>query len=121
MNTHALFLSLLFTSYAVGWILNGLLARSRGTLDLCQFVQSFILSPLVLFIIICISFLSEQFIIKVFIPHWKEMLILFISAVGVGTIIFLTARYAVVPAVKKTYGIAKPFSEKICIILYKKA
>jgi hypothetical protein len=114
------FLTFLLCSYAVGWCINGFVARMKRMLDLCQFVRSFLYAPFFLCLIAVFLFLAYQFVVGMLIPHWPVVLLGTTCVAGSAFIIKIIAEYAVVPAVKKTYGVAKPFSEKICIVMYRK-
>lgn len=113
------FLTFLLCSYAIGWSINGLFAIKNRMLDLCQFVQLFLIAPFVFGLIIPML-VTIYLVAKVLIPHWQIILLAATCIIGTADIAFFICRYAVVPAVKRAYGVAKPFSEKICIVLHRK-
>lgn len=117
---NAIFWAYLFCSYCVGWALVAQRARIKGVVDLCQFVRAFLLAPVVLSFTIVTGFLTFKFVANVVIPNFLTFLI--VIAIGGGSIVILglTGYFVVKPAVMKAYGVAKPFSEKICIVLYRK-
>lgn len=111
---------LLICSYATGWVMIALQAKQKGMVDLCQFVRWFALSPFIFILIALISTRFGYWLWTVIIPNIMKILYGIILAAGAVSIFFGLGYFAVMPAVKKAYGIAKPFSDKICIVLYKK-
>ena len=73
INNSNIFLTFLLCSYAVGWCINGFVAREKRMLDLCQFVRSFLMAPFALCLILVLLFLTYQFVVAVLIPHWEEV------------------------------------------------
>lgn len=114
--TLAYFLQFLLCSYCVGWCMVGYHARKRGIVDLCQFVQFFIVAPLVTIIS---GVLLRVFWIAV-LPNFWFILKCVASLIASGVVLGITGQFIVKPAVKKFHGVAKPFSDKICIVLYKR-
>lgn len=117
---HNSFLMFLLCSYAVGWAGVALRAKFTGMVDLCQFVQTFIIAPFALTLVGAGVFALLTLLWKCIIPNIIPSLIVVAFIATTVGIMFLSGRYVVVPAVKKAYGVAKPFSEKICIVLYDK-
>lgn len=113
------FYTFLCGSHAVGWALVAQQARSRKFVDLCQFVRAFIIAPFVfvgaVFLITGMGFL----IWKVLIPNILTVLLVIATIVGSCVILGGLGFLVISPAIKKVYGVAKPFSERICIVLYR--
>ena len=101
----------LVCSYALGWAMVGLLARRNGIVDLCQFVQQFFWAPLVLALIFII--------LEAILPNiWRIAEALGI-VLGACIILGVFGVFVLKPTVGKIYGVAKPFSEKICVVMYR--
>lgn len=113
------FYTFLCGSHAMGWAIVARRAREERFVDLCQFVRSFIFAPFIFAFAILVIAGGYYFTKDILIPNALHI-VLGLSVV-VGTVLILTALgyFAVAPAIKKAYGIAKPFSEKICIVMYK--
>jgi hypothetical protein len=119
LNDNA-FITFLLCSYCMGWCINGLFAIDNQRLDLCQFLRSFVLAPFAVCATFVLLFTGFQLFIKILIPNCWISLIVITSVIGAALILKLIGQYAVAPAVKKMYGVAKPFSERLCIVLYRR-
>lgn len=111
--------SFLLCSYAVGWMLVARHAMKRWSLNVCQFVQKFIFSPFLVVAAGGIGFLLLIFgivIIINFLIIVKCLLILITTLAILGAV----GHFVIVPAANKITGATKPFSDKICITLYKR-
>lgn len=109
----------LLCSYCIGWVLALRRAKEYEMLDLCQFIRGFIYSP---FILICLAgcgilaFMFFAVVIHFISTILTVSALLILSCLGLG----IVGNFIVVPTVKKAYGVARPFSSKICIVLYRK-
>ena len=120
IHMFTLLTSFLLCSYSIGWIINGLRARHNGYLDICSFIQSFIFSPFVCAVLCIIAWIIIYGIIPALIANFFGVL-KFIGIIVVSLCIFIFGgKYVVAPAVGKAYGVVKPFSEKICVVIYRK-
>lgn len=119
-TTHAI-MAFALSSYATGWVLVIRRARKRGMVDLCQFIRAFIFAPFVAAAAMLLSVsVFRMGIAAARFPHWIEVAITFSVIVGTILAATLIGLFAIKPAIGKAYGVAKPFSEKICIVLYDK-
>jgi len=57
---------------------------------------------------------------NVILPNFWKIVTGVTFIVGACSIMGLVGYFGVRPAVKKAYGVAKPFSDKICVVLYRK-
>lgn len=114
-----LFYTFLVAAHAVGWCLVAHHVRSKGIIDLCQFVRMFIYAPFVLAIAMFCAGALILLIVEAVIPHILSILFGVAVIIGSCVILGLLGYFVVTPAIKKAHGIVKPFSEKICIVLYR--
>lgn len=115
----SLLTSFLVSSYGVALVLVAIAALLDGVVDLCGLVKMLIISPIITFIagallcggigLIIIIFQNILFVLKI--------ILFFVTAVSVFA---LVSNYVIAPSVKKVVGITKPFSENICVVLYRK-
>lgn len=119
-NTISLILYFAISSYATGWCLVGYRAARKGIVDLCQFVRAFFFAPFITAIAMGLTLALGTIAIDVIVPNMLKFLAVMGTIVGVFAALWATGYFVVKPSVKKAYGIAKPFSEKICIVMYKR-
>lgn len=112
--------SFVVSSYATALVLIALKAKHEGILDLCAMIRCIMLSPFVTFasgvFLSILSFIVMGIILPNILAIIKWMTILIAGA----AIITLLGNFVVAPIVKKSYGITKPFTSKICIVLWKR-
>ena len=106
-------------SYCVGWVLIALKAKDSGFVDLCDLVRRFLLAPFVTAGIIVFGMLFSALLVLAA-PHALIICKIFVMAVGVFAIFLVFLKYAIVPGVKKSYGVIEPYSSKLCVVLYRK-
>lgn len=112
--TYDFFTAFLLCSYATGWVIIGHTANKTGKVDLCQFVRSFLFAPFLFVFGVIVSTLA----ITIIVPNILYILEFVTLLVVTCTVLGVAGYFVVTPAVKKAYGVAKPFSDKICIVLY---
>lgn len=119
MTLYNMITQLLVCSYATGWAMVSVHAKVKQRIDLCQFVRAFILSPFVFapgaFITLILGELGW-----IIISHIGTVLLWSAGAGVVTLILALLGIFVAAPIVKKAHGVAKPFTDKICIVLYRK-
>jgi len=115
----SILLTFLLCSYSIGWANIGRKAIKYGVIDLCDLVRTFMFSPFITAVATPFLSLGMAFTYLLILNIWIAIKV--VLTVVVGIVIFgLIGNYAVMPAVKKSYGIVKPFSSKICVVLYRK-
>ena len=115
------FYTFLVGAHAVGWCLVSQRARKEGLVDLCQFVRAFIFAPFVFALGVMFTIIVWMMVWKVIVPNIGAILIAIAIVFGACAVLGAIGYFVIAPSVKKAYGVALPFSEKICIILYKSA
>lgn len=116
--------SYLVCSYAVALVLIAHKALRTEVVDLCDLVRRIIYAP---FVTVIVGFFSFVIVGVIWLLVWELIIpniftiIKFLLMIIGGLVLFTAfSMYVISPAVKKSYGVVKPFSSKICIVLYKK-
>lgn len=113
------FLIFLVGAHAGGWFLVARRVQKHGFIDLCQFVREFIYSPFILSFFLALVTMWMLLFWKCIIPNFLSILTALAIIFGTVCILGALGYFVISPAVKKVHGIAKPFSEKLCIVLYR--
>lgn len=114
-----IFYNFLCSAHAVGWCLVAQRAMKKGMVDLCQFLRAFLFAPFALVFSMLMFLLVGRLIRFIIIPNFINFSLGVLTVVGSVVIMGGVGYFGIAPAVKKAHGIVKPFSEKICIVLYR--
>lgn len=113
------FYTFIVGAHAFGWALVARQARNERIVDLCQFVRAFIFAPFALAGSTLLLFMVGALVWGVLLPNIIKISEIFAIMIGACVILGVLGYFVITPAVKKAKGIAKPFSEKICVVLYR--
>ena len=107
-------------SYGLGWAIVARLAIKSWSVDLCQFIRSFVLSPILFALLMIVLMAAYVLMFIVIIPNLKQILIGIAIIISVCCTIGVIGYFVIRPTINKAIGVAKPISSKLCIVLYRR-